>query len=69
MFDRGYNVVELCTWDRAGLFRKIAGSLSAQIFTRSDDIVLDTFFVADAITGNLAGANQRERFESALDAQ
>jgi [protein-PII] uridylyltransferase len=72
--DRAYNVVKVCTWDRAGLFRKIAGSLSAaglnilsaQIFTRTDDIVLDTFFVADAITGNLAGADQRDRFESVL---
>ena len=72
--DRGYNVVKVCTWDRAGLFRKIAGSLSAaglnilsaQIFTRSDDTVLDTFFVADAITGNLAGPDQRNRFESVL---
>jgi [protein-PII] uridylyltransferase len=72
--DRGYNGVKVCTWDRAGLFRKIAGSLSAaglnilsaQIFTRTDDIALDTFFVADAITGNLAGADQCERFESVL---
>jgi [protein-PII] uridylyltransferase len=72
--DRGYNAVKICTWDRAGLFRKIAGSfsaaglniLSAQIFTRSDGIALDTYFVADAITGNLAGADQRERFESVL---
>jgi [protein-PII] uridylyltransferase len=72
--DRAYNAVKVCTWDRAGLFRKIAGSLSAagltilsaQIFTRTDDIVLDTFFVADAITGNLAGPDQRERFEGVL---
>jgi [protein-PII] uridylyltransferase len=72
--DCGYNVVKVCTWDRAGLFRKIAGSLSAaglnilsaQIFTRTDDIVLDTFFVADALTGNLAGSDQRDRFESVL---
>jgi [protein-PII] uridylyltransferase len=72
--DCAYNAVKVCTWDRAGLFRKIAGSfsaagltiLSAQVFTRTDDIVLDTFFVADAITGNLAGSDQRERFESVL---
>jgi [protein-PII] uridylyltransferase len=72
--DRAYNVVKVCTWDRAGLFRKIAGSLSAaglnilsaQIFTRTDDIVLDTFYVADALTGNLAGPDQRDRFESVL---
>jgi [protein-PII] uridylyltransferase len=72
--DRAYNAVKVRTWDRAGLFRKIAGSLSAaglnilsaQISTRTDDIVLDTFFVADAITGNLAGPDQRDRFESVL---
>jgi [protein-PII] uridylyltransferase len=72
--DRGYNAVKICTWDRAGLFRKIAGSfsaaglniLSAQIFTRTDGIALDTYCVADAITGNLAGPDQRERFESVI---
>jgi [protein-PII] uridylyltransferase len=72
--DRGYNVVKVCTWDRAGLFSKIAGSfsatalniLSAQIFTRSDGIVLDTFFVVDARTGNLVDREQREEFEALL---
>jgi len=73
--DRGYNAVKVCTWDRAGLFSKIAGSLSAaglnilsaQIFTRTDGIVLDTFFVHDAKTGNLAGADQRDKFEKVLN--
>ena len=72
--DRGYTQVKVCTWDRAGLFGKIAGSLSAagltimsaQIFTRRDAIALDTFFVADAKTGNLADAEQREKFEGLL---
>jgi len=73
--DRGYNAVKVCTWDRAGLFSKIAGSLSAaglniltaQIFTRMDGIVLDTFFVHDAKTGNLAGADQRDKFGKVLN--
>jgi [protein-PII] uridylyltransferase len=73
--DRACNAVKVCTWDRAGLFRKIAGSLSAaglnilsaQIFSRTDGIVLDTFFVNDAKTGSLAGLEQREKFEGLLN--
>ena len=72
--DRGFTSLKVCTWDRAGLFSKIAGALSAsglnilsaQIFTRADGVALDTFFVADARTGTLAGREERERFESLL---
>ena len=72
--DRAYNAVKVCTWDRAGLFSKIAGSLSAaglnilsaQIFTRSDGIVVDTFFINDAKSGALAGPEQRDKFEKVL---
>jgi [protein-PII] uridylyltransferase len=73
--DRGYNAVKVCTWDRAGLFTKIAGSfsslglniLSAQIFTRTDGIVLDEFFVTDARSGSLADRDQRDEFEKLLN--
>ncbi|HEY1661875.1 MAG TPA: [protein-PII] uridylyltransferase [Verrucomicrobiae bacterium] len=73
--DRGYTLVKICTWDRAGLFSKIAGSLSAsglnilgaQIFTRSDGIALDEFFVTDGRTGNLATREQHETFEESLE--
>jgi [protein-PII] uridylyltransferase len=73
--DRGYNLVRVCTWDRAGLFSKIAGTfsavglniLSAQIFTRSDGVVLDKFFVNDAQTGNLATREQHDKFDDLLD--
>jgi [protein-PII] uridylyltransferase len=73
--DRGYSFVKVCTWDHAGLFGKIAGSLSAaglnilgaQIFTRTDGIALDTFFVNDGRTGNLAGREQREQFAELLN--
>jgi [protein-PII] uridylyltransferase len=73
--DRGYNLVKICTWDRAGLFSKIAGSLSAcglnilgaQIFTRTDGIALDTFFVNDARTGNLGAREQHDKFASVFE--
>jgi [protein-PII] uridylyltransferase len=73
--DRGYTAVKVCTWDRHGLFSKIAGALtgaglnilSAHIFTRNDGIILDTFFVTDARTGLLAGKEERDKFEKHLN--
>ena len=72
--DRAYTVLGICTWDRSGLFSKIAGSLtaaglnilSAQIFTREDGIIIDSFYVTDAHTGLQATREERERFESLL---
>ncbi|MBI3415687.1 MAG: [protein-PII] uridylyltransferase [Verrucomicrobia bacterium] len=72
--NRGYSAVQVCTWDLSGLFSKIAGSLtaaglnilSAQIFSREDGIILDTFFVHDAHTGKLANREEREKFERLL---
>jgi len=72
--DRGYTACKICTWDRAGLFSKISGSfsavginiLSAQIFTRTDGIVLDTFYVTDARSGGLINREEREAFELLL---
>jgi [protein-PII] uridylyltransferase len=66
--------VKICTWDRAGLFNKIAGSfsaaglniLTAQIFTRSDGVVLDEFFATDARTGGPGTAERREKFQQVL---
>ncbi|MBI3881366.1 MAG: [protein-PII] uridylyltransferase [Verrucomicrobia bacterium] len=74
--DRGYALVHLCTWDRAGLFSKIAGSLtaaglnilSADIFSRTDGIILDTFSVVDAHTGTVPERAERERFEKIVSA-
>ncbi len=72
--DRGFTSVKICTWDRGGLFVKIAGSfsaagltiLSSRVFTRTDGIALDTFCVVDARTGSLANAEQHDVFEKVL---
>ncbi len=69
--DRGYTTVKLCTWDRERFFNHITGCLTAagfnilgaEILTRSDGIILDTFFVADARTGQPADREKREKFE------
>ena len=73
--DRGYTAAKVCTWDRAGLFSIITGSfsaaginiLSAQIFSRSDGIVFDTFEVTDATAGGVVHREERERFERVLN--
>jgi [protein-PII] uridylyltransferase len=72
--DRRYTTVKICTWDRAGLFSKITGSLtaaglnilSARIFSRRDGVILDTLLVNDARTGALVNREERERFERLL---
>jgi len=73
--DRGCTSVHVCTWDRAGLFAKIAGSLaaaglnilSAQIFSRADGIILDTFFAHDAQGGAQASREEKEACEKILN--
>ena len=53
--NRSYTTVHVVTWDRAGLFYKLAGAfsvaglniLSARITTRSDHIAIDTFHVVE----------------------
>jgi len=53
--EQGHSIVSFCTWDREQLLAKIAGSfsvvpiniLSADIFPRGDNVVLDIFRVCD----------------------
>jgi [protein-PII] uridylyltransferase len=74
--DRGSTAVKICTWDRPGLFSHITGAftaaglniLSAQAFTRTDGIILDTFSATDAQTGLLIHKEAREKFEKVLTA-
>jgi [protein-PII] uridylyltransferase len=72
--ERGYSQLKVCAWDRHGLFCTIAGALtaaglnilSADIFTREDHVVVDSFIVTDALTATAVNATQRQRAEHIL---
>jgi [protein-PII] uridylyltransferase len=72
--DRGFSVVELCTWDRHAIFTKFTGALtaaglnilSARIFSRKDGIVIDSFEVVDAGSGGLAKKFKRDKFSKII---
>ncbi len=71
---RGYTSLKVCTWDRPGLFTIISGALaatglnilSARVFSRSDGIIIDTFFVVNAKTGGLAKRAERDKFSKLI---
>lgn len=68
--DRGCAVVRCCTWDRRGLFARLTGAfaaaqvniLSADIYSRGDGLVLDTFHVADPAHAAPPSARALEQF-------
>ena len=72
--DRGFGSVKICTWNRKGFFALAAGTfaacgmsiLSAQIFSREDGIVIDTFYVVNALNGKPPTREQKEEFEKLL---
>lgn len=68
--DQGISVINIITWDRAGLFAKIAGAftiagvniLSTKAISRADDIMIDTFYVTDPDGGAVRNQKAREIF-------
>lgn len=71
---RGHTVVSLCTWDRPYLLERIAGAftvasiniLSADIFIRGDNLVLDVFRVRNKRLGQVDDPREVALFESTL---
>ncbi len=70
--ERCCTVVRVCTWDHSGLFARLAAALSAaglaihsaEIYTRSDHLVLDRFYVADPGRAAPAPAPALEQFRA-----
>jgi len=68
---QGLTVVNVVTWDRAGLFYKLAGALSVcglnilstKAITRSDHIAIDTFYVVGAEGGTVDSPKIERIFE------
>jgi [protein-PII] uridylyltransferase len=73
--NRSYTVVNVVTWDRAGLFYKLAGAfnvaglsiLSAKVNSRSDHIAIDTFYVVEPGRGVVQSANAQALFEKTIE--
>lgn len=74
--NRSLTVVNVVTWDRAGLFYKLAGAFSvaglsilgAKVISRSDHIAIDTFYVVEPGRGVVQSANAQETFARTVEA-
>jgi len=72
--DLSMSVVNVVTWDRAGLFYKLAGALSlagvsivsTKAISRNDHISIDTFYVIEPGGGTVSSREAKERFEKYL---
>jgi [protein-PII] uridylyltransferase len=73
--NRSLTVVNVVTWDRAGLFYKLAGALSvsglsilgARIISRSDHIAIDTFYVVEPGGGVVQNTAVQESFAKNIE--
>lgn len=71
----GMTVVHVVTWDRAGLFFKLAGAfsvaglsiVSSKALSRSDHITIDTFYVCEPGGGVVRNKKTREIFQTHLE--
>jgi [protein-PII] uridylyltransferase len=71
----GLTVVHVVTWDRAGLFYKLAGALtlaglsivSSKALSRADHITIDTFYVSDPAGGPVKNPDALQVFTRYLE--
>jgi [protein-PII] uridylyltransferase len=73
--NRSLTVVNVVTWDRAGLFYKLAGAFSvaglsilgAKVISRTDHIAIDTFYVVEPGRGPVQSAAAQEKFAKTIE--
>jgi [protein-PII] uridylyltransferase len=73
--NRSLTVVNVVTWDRAGLFYKLAGAFSvaglsilgAKVISRTDHIAIDTFYVVEPGRGIVQSASAQEKFARTIE--
>lgn len=73
--NRSLTEVHVVTWDRAGLFYKLAGAfnaagltiLASKVVSRADHIAIDTFYVSEPGHGTVQDKKMRARFDDALE--
>ncbi|CAM2902722.1 [protein-PII] uridylyltransferase [Rariglobus hedericola] len=73
--NRSLTVVNVVTWDRAGLFYKLAGAFSvaglsilgAKVISRSDHIAIDTFYVVEPGRGIVQSTKAQEIFARTVE--
>ena len=73
--NRSLTIVNVVTWDRAGLFYKLAGAFSvaglnilgAKVISRTDHIAIDTFFVVEPGRGPVQSASAQEKFAKTIE--
>ena len=74
--NRSLTVVNVVTWDRAGLFYKLAGGFSvaglnilgAKVISRTDHIAIDTFYVVEPGRGVVQSQTAMETFARTVEA-
>jgi [protein-PII] uridylyltransferase len=74
--NRSFTVVNVVTWDRAGLFYKLAGAFSvaglnilgAKIISRTDHIAIDTFYVTEPGRGVVQSSAAQDHFVRNIEA-
>ncbi len=73
--NRSLTVVNVVTWDRAGLFYKLAGAFSvaglsilgSKVISRTDHIAIDTFYVVEPGRGPVQSASAQEKFARTIE--